>query len=308
MNFDLQSYLKDIKSRQNSRYHKSQPRTSIDTESLFTDRSDAFSPSHHSHLNHINRQVAVKVIEIQKPYILEDYFPKTYKPTEKFTKSIPLRSSSVLSHNKENLPGQKPCSRAKAKDWGDDSLEKISSRNPLVSFDYRSDTSPSPNLNHNRRQTADFPQPYKPKKREPSQSIPLTLCTCILSGKLYRHLRGCRKVEVVVIKGKVTKKLSVLEACIKIQRQVRKHFKDRRSALKDSIDFPFFVDVSKCRPKQFMSSVLESYSFSKDSESLIGDFESDRFMDRIIPGQVFLKNFPNESEESIDFELSNTFK
>ena len=304
MNFDLQSYLKDIKSRQICRYNKSQNHSSIDTESLFTDRSDTCNPSHYSNLNYLDRPVAVKVIEIHKPYIVEDFFPKTYKPPEKYTKHTFQRSSSVLS-NKENLPSQKHCSRTKPKDWRDNSLEKISSRNPLVSFDYRSDTSPSPNLNHNRRQTADFPQPYRPKEK--SQSIPLTLCTCILSGKLYRHLRGCKKVEVVVTKGKVTKKFSVLEACIRIQRQVRKYLVVRRSTVKDSIDFPFFVDISKCRPKKFMSSVLESYSFSKDSESIIGDFESDRFMDRIMPGEGF-RDFHSEFEESIDFELSNTFK
>lgn len=305
MNFDLQTYLKDIKSRQKCRYEKSQTRSSIDTESLFTDRSESCNPSRYPYLKYQDRPVAVKVIEIHKPYILEDFFPKSYKPCQNYPKSSSQRSNSVLS-NKENFSLiQDSSSKSKPRDWENTSFGKISSRNPLTSFDYPSDTSPSPNPVHLRKPTADFPQPYKPSEKP--QNIPLTLCTCILSGKLYRHLKGCKKVSVIVTKGKVCKKFSVVEACILIQREFRRYLRKKYNKGKESIDFPFFVDVSRCRPKRVLSSVLDSYSFSKDSEIFV-DLESDRFMNKMIVPDEILKDFRSDFEESIDFELSNTFK
>jgi hypothetical protein len=106
----------------------------------------------------------------------------------------------------------------------------------------------------------------------------------------------------------MVKRFGIVEACVKIQREFRKFLK-KKAKTKESIDFPFFVDISKCRPKKVLNSIIESYSFSRDSESIFHDIEdSDRFLDRVFnPGEV-VKDFRSEFDESIDFELSNTFK
>ena len=306
MNFDIQTYLKDIKSRQRGRYNRTYMRESIDTESLFTDRSEENTILRYSKRKNEERPVAVKIVEIRKPYIVEDYFPKAYnsRSIEKYSKNSSSNRSSSTIANKENISSLFNSSSNTKKSWDDRSQGKVSSHNPLVSFDYRSSASPSPNPNHRHKPTGDFPQPYKAKPKLIQST--LTLCTCILSGKLYTHTKGCTKVPVTVTHSMPIKKLSIVEACIKIQREFRKYLKKSR---KLSIDFPFYVDNSKCKSKKVLSSIMESYSFSKDSESIFHEIgESDRFLDRVFnPGEV-IKDFRSEFEESIDFELSNTFK
>ena len=110
---------------------------------------------------------------------------------------------------------------------------------------------------------------------------------------MYLHKIGCKKVEICVKTSLAIKRLSVVEACIKIQREVRKFLS------KKQLSFCFHDEYS------------ESYRYLKHIGSDFSskhEFQEVGFLEQILLTSSALKNYREGLGESIDFELSGTFK
>lgn len=315
--FDIEKYLKDVRCKQSSRYENSLI-ASIDTEALFTDRNleniiCKFSKS----------EFAIR--EVQKPYKVEDYFPKPQV----------LKKVSGLKIMKEEKENQ-----------GDEgSTVKDTFRNPMISIENRTSRSPSPNLTHERRSTADFFQNslevqckksgtvhvsrsgprnsskitqekgVNTEKMIENLEIPcktLTLCTCILAGSLFSHKADCKKVQVAI--GRIYKRLSVVEACVKLQRAIREFLK-RKKLSSLLLDSDFLLFSTPYKQKEVQNSVLslydsffaERYSDFKDGTSKLNS-EGSEILGKMLITSSILKNCRSDFEDTVDFELSGTFK
>ena len=229
----------------------------------------------------------------------------------------------------------------------------------MISIDHRTSRSPSPNQNHERRYTADFNINQKYSELQLSKPDPsnlevtlqpisslsskqllknnrqsLRVCTCILAGSLYLHKRNCKKINVLIESELVIKKkFSIVEACVFIQREIRKYINKKRNLntdifKSDKIEFALFADTSNasCKKRQVCSSVLSSYCWNEKylderypelkertdtSQSDLGsklNSQRPEFLEQMMINSDVLKNCRNELDESIDFELSGTFK
>lgn len=344
--FDLDKYLNEVKSRQKQKTTPHAIRASIDTESLFTDRNQEIPLSLYirSHYHQPRAYTPVRVVhEPQKPYNVEDYYPKCSSVYSSF--------ASSSRHNKENTRLNTSHTPLSKKEWEEIHHTKDSNRNPLISIENRFSRSPSPYYTHDRHLTADFNNntllSTKDKHIKSPKTLDVTLlpktsvssddfsskrthslrvCTCILSGSLYLHKIGCKKVEVLVEKGKVRKRFGIVEAVIKIQREYRNY--TMRKSLKKSgiqIDLGIFTRKSDGK-KKIVSSVLSSYCFADNSgsdryaglDSALNTSLSEtssrmnsqklEFLEKMIINGNMLKGYKIDPDESIDFELSGTFK
>ncbi|OMJ83936.1 hypothetical protein SteCoe_15032 [Stentor coeruleus] len=344
--FDIEKFLIEVKTRQKQKIIPRAARASVDTESLFTDRNDQL-PFHFYSKSHYYQPRAYTPIRVihdsSKPYNVEDYFPKN-----------PSTCSSIASsvrHAKENARSHTSCTPLSKKEWEEIHHTKDSNRNPLISIENRFSRSPSPYRTHDRHSTADFNINLVTNTKERQSKSPktlevtllqqnslsnetfaskltqsLTVCTCILAGSLYLHKIGCKKVEVLVEKGKVKKRFGIVEAVVKIQREFRKFI--MRKSLKKSgikINLGIFSKVSN-EKKNVYSSVLSSYVFAENSgsdrytglDSAMNTSLSEtssrmnsqkpEFLEKVLISGNVLKGYKNNPDESIDFDLSGTFK